>query len=194
MGHRGRVLGLSVSPDGRRLLTGGADGKVILWDARSGQIIHEMLGHTDVIECVTFLPDGKHALSGSLDKTIRLWHLSSGEEIYRFVGLTRQAIWLSVSRDGRKLLSADYTGHELRLWDLESRKPIQTSDWGSVCPTRGSFAPDGQHAAWSGSDGIVRLYRFADSDSASSPAATRGAIPGRPKPVTGRSSEPRKSR
>ena len=180
-GHRGRVPGLSVSPDGRRLLTSGADRGVILWDAKSGQIIHRMSGHTDLIECVAFLPDGTRALSGSLDKTIRLWELSSGQEIYKFVGLPYQALWLSVSRDGRSFLSSDYSGHELRLWDLESRKLIHTISWGNVFPTRGCFAPDGVHAVWPGSDGVVRLYRFTDSVQAdrpevpTTPAATGSA-------------------
>src|SRR5579872_7585475 len=35
-GHRGKITLLSFSPDGQRLLTAGADNKVLLWNARTG--------------------------------------------------------------------------------------------------------------------------------------------------------------
>ena len=68
---------------------------------------------------------------------------------------------MAVSPDGSLLLSSDYRARELRLWDVEARKPIQTLDWGKENPTRGSFAPDGRHAAWCGANGGVRIYRLA---------------------------------
>ena len=169
-GHKGRVPGLAVSPDGRRLLTSGADRTVILWDSISRQFIREMSGHTDVIECVAFLPDGKRALSGSLDTTIRLWDLANGKEDYKFLGHPGNIIWLSVSRDGRRFLSADYRGHELRLWDVESRKSINRIDWVNTAPTRGCFAPDGIHAVWPGTDSVVRFYRFDEPAQSDRPA------------------------
>jgi WD40 repeat protein len=193
-GHTGRTCGLAVSKDGSRILTSGSDRKVILWNAKTGELIHEMLGHTDIVESVAFLPDGKGGLSGSADATIRVWDLRRGRQMDKFVGLTHQALWLSVTEDGRYLLSGDYTGHELRLWDVPEHRLIQTLSLGRVYPTRGCFSPDGQHVAWPGSDRIVRLYRFADYDPAKSAVSAHGAIEAKSKPLAGKSSGPRKPR
>jgi WD40 repeat protein len=35
-GHQGRVTSVAWSPDGRRLLSGGDDGSLRVWDAESG--------------------------------------------------------------------------------------------------------------------------------------------------------------
>jgi WD40 repeat protein len=179
-GHKGRVIGLAVSPDGRRVLTGG-NTSLILWDADSGQEIRRLLGHTDAVDTVAFLPDGRRAVSaGGGDRTIRLWDLETGKELHRFLGHPREVIWVAVSPDGRRLLSSDYNGRELRLWDVEGRKLIRRIGWGGTSPTRGAFSSDGRHAVWGGADGVVRLYRLPEPDGANPPAAP--AQPARPDP------------
>jgi WD40 repeat protein/S1-C subfamily serine protease len=158
-GHKGRVLSVAVSPDGRQVLTGG-DTTVILWDATSGKIIRRFSGHTSLLSRVSFLPDGKGAVSSSFDKTIRLWDLETGKEVYRLAGHPNEVTWFAVSPDGRRLLSSDYNAHELRLWDLNTHEQIDHIDLGRISPTRGSFAPDGRLAIWPGTGGFLRLYEF----------------------------------
>jgi WD40 repeat protein len=84
-----RVLCVGFSPDGTVLATGGWDGLVCLWDARSGALIREfshasadfpalsdgptVRGANFWVEAVAFSPDGRTLASGSLDTTILLW-------------------------------------------------------------------------------------------------------------------------
>ncbi len=166
-GHKGRVLSVDVSPDGRQVLTGG-DTSVILWDASNGKIIRRFVGHTSLLSRVSFLPDGKRAVSSSFDKTIRLWDVSTGKEIHRFVGHPNEVTWFAVSPDGRQLLSSDYNAHELRLWDLNSHEQIDRVDLGKVSPTRGSFSPDSLQAVWPGSGGFLRVYQLSTAEAAKS--------------------------
>ena len=58
-GHKGIVWSVAVSPDGRRVLSGGHDMTSILWDAGTGAEIRRFRGHTDGVWCVAFLPDGR---------------------------------------------------------------------------------------------------------------------------------------
>jgi WD40 repeat protein len=145
---------------------------LILWNAKSGREVRRFRGHQNRVECVAFLPDGRHAVSTSLDRTIRLWNLSSGQEVDQFHGNMTALNGLAVSPDGCRLLSSSMNGHELQLWDVETRKLVHRMDWEAALMTRGSFAPDGVHAVWAGDLGIVRMFRLpaAGTDRSNRPA------------------------
>ena len=161
-GHRGLVWSVAVSPDGRRVLSGGRDMTAILWDAETGAEIRRFRGHTGDVRCVAFLPDGPRAVSACDDRTIRVWDVETGREIHCMRGHMEGVTWLAVSPDGRRLVSSSHNGRELLLWDLDARKLIHRLDWGNVNPTRGCYTADGLHAVWAGEDGSVRLYRLPD--------------------------------
>jgi len=70
------VLAVAFSPDGKRLVTGGTDRAVRLWNVDSGALLETLTGHTMTVTGVAFLEDGKRIASSSLDHTIRLWDLA----------------------------------------------------------------------------------------------------------------------
>ena len=45
-GHTGGVWAVAWSPDGTRLVSGGDDGTVRVWEAESGRPLHTLTGHT----------------------------------------------------------------------------------------------------------------------------------------------------
>lgn len=55
-----------------RLLSGGMDRMMYLWDIRTGLQLCEFRGHLDSVFCVGELPDGR-LCSGSADCTVRIW-------------------------------------------------------------------------------------------------------------------------
>jgi WD40 repeat protein len=64
---------VSFSPDGQRVATAGYDRTIRIWDARTGQEILILRGHTRQVSTVRILPDGHRLISASVDQTIRLW-------------------------------------------------------------------------------------------------------------------------
>eukprot|EP00756_Hemistasia_phaeocysticola_P015006 Hpha_TRINITY_DN15380_c1_g5::TRINITY_DN15380_c1_g5_i1::g.89628::m.89628 len=55
-GHRGKVYGLSVSPCGLFLCTGGSDRTVRVWDAATGSLLSTMTGHEQAVFGTCFAP------------------------------------------------------------------------------------------------------------------------------------------
>ena len=69
-------------PTGKRIVSGGGDKTVRVWDADTGQPIGPPLtGHTDSVSSVAFSPDGNRIVSGSDDNTVRVWDAATGQPI-----------------------------------------------------------------------------------------------------------------
>ncbi len=77
VGHE--VTSVAFSPDGKTIVSGSLDGKVILWDAQTGEVKHIFRFAEYCSIRVAFSPDSKMLASGSRDKTIRLWDLQTGQ-------------------------------------------------------------------------------------------------------------------
>ncbi len=73
---QGFVYAVAISEDGSRLITGGEDGTVRVWDLSQPRLIPVILrGHEGRVTGLTLSEDGKTLLSGSLDGTVRVWNL-----------------------------------------------------------------------------------------------------------------------
>jgi WD40 repeat protein len=74
----GAINHAEFSPDGRRVVTALQDDRATLWDAATGNMITEFIGHSNEVQMATFSPDGHRILTASLDGTARLWDADTG--------------------------------------------------------------------------------------------------------------------
>ena len=118
IGHS--VLTVVVSADGKRLLTGGFDKTLRLWDADTGKELRVFDSHTDAIHAVALSPDGKRVLSASGD-LVRLWDAQTGKELRQMThGPGNGAASVAFGPEGQAL-SGDRAGR-MHLWDLNTGK------------------------------------------------------------------------
>src|SRR5262245_40904103 len=75
---------LALSPEGRQLLVGSEDRVARIFDAKSGKLVKELIGHAGPVHGVAFLEGGKRALTGGMDRSLRVWDVESGREIRAF--------------------------------------------------------------------------------------------------------------
>ena len=61
------------SPDGSQLASASLDKTVRIWDARTGQEVSQLQGHSEYVYSVAWSPDGSQLASASSDKTVRIW-------------------------------------------------------------------------------------------------------------------------
>ncbi len=147
---------VSFSPDGRMVATGNVDGRVFLFDVRSGRIRHTLEGHTDSVLSVAFHSSGLIVASAGLDQTVHLWNVITGELRHTLEGHTYDVNSVSFRPDGRILASAG--DRTVRLWSVITGEHIQTFHGHTGWVNSVSFSPDGKTLASAGSDGIILIW------------------------------------
>jgi WD40 repeat protein/serine/threonine protein kinase/DNA-binding XRE family transcriptional regulator len=158
------VYGAELSPDGRSILSNGADYFIHLWDLQTGKEIRqiEIEGEFNA----DFSPDGRQALVSLDDFSLVLIDLESGETIQRMTGHNAPVWGLAFSPDGQTALS-DATENllteaavpSMRLWDLGTGEEIRRFEGHSDFIADFAFAPDGRRAlSGSWADGSLILW------------------------------------
>lgn len=126
--HDSPINAAAVSPDGNRLLTGSDDGRVLVWNLDSGEVVQRLDGHQAPVLAVAFSPDGRLALSGSADNTAVLWKLSTGEIVYRLAGHKGDVSGVAFMPDGKRAVTSEDTAAapgDLIVWNLFTGEPIR---------------------------------------------------------------------
>lgn len=158
--HTSDATAVRFSPDGKRIATGGYDGKVHIWDLATAERMASIDFPSQYVRSIWFSPDGSrvyvtggtwfqpHGGAGGI------WDAATGKHITPLEGIDG-LIWRSArSPDGTTL--AGTQANSAVLWDARTRRRLRTvpcsTDALSVV-----FSPDGKTLAVGLKNGQVRL-------------------------------------
>src|SRR5262249_32791468 len=148
----------ALSADGRRLLLGGTDDTLRLWDPSGGEA-PAVLGRQTGVSEGAFSPDGTRAVTGGFfpDTGVRLWDVAGRRLIAVLTGHKNMVMALAFSRDGSRAVAAAMD-HTARLWDGGTGAPVATLQGHTGFVNGVAFSPAGTHVVTASEDQTLRLW------------------------------------
>ena len=160
LGHKGAVLSVMFSPDGKRVVTGSDDNTARVWDLSGPTPVATVLeGHKGAVWSVMFSPDGKRVVTGSLDHTARVWDVSGPTPVATVLEGHRGLVWsVMFSPDGKRVVTGS-DDNTARVWDVSGPTPVATvleGHRGLVWSVM--FSPDGKRVVTGSDDNTARVW------------------------------------
>ncbi|MEO2033294.1 MAG: c-type cytochrome domain-containing protein [Planctomycetaceae bacterium] len=118
------VYSVSVSPDGTRLATGGADQRIVILDMETGSILRTIEDHADSVMDVAWSPLSDRIASASYDKSCRVFDVATGEVLKTFTQHGEPVYTVAFSADGKSIVSGG-ADRKLRVWPVADGDQIR---------------------------------------------------------------------
>ncbi|XP_059174780.1 WD repeat-containing protein 1-B-like isoform X2 [Physella acuta] len=163
--HQNFVNCLRFSPDGEIFISGGADGKLFIFDGKTSELLSELgapKAHAGGIYAICFSPDGKKLLSVSGDKTAKIWDIVGRQLDTEFVlGTQVSDMQVGCLWQGEDILTVSLSGY-INFLDISSPAAPRKVIKGHNKPIM-ALAIDGQHVFTASSDGLIIRWNAATS-------------------------------
>ncbi|MBN2388941.1 MAG: trypsin-like peptidase domain-containing protein [Anaerolineales bacterium] len=162
-GHRSKVFGAAITPDGRFVVSGSGghgDNSIKLWDLNDGSLVRNLPGHSGLfssVNAVAITPDGRHVISASGDNTLKVWEMDGGQEVLTLEGHSGPINAAAVTPGGKRIVSAS-ADKTLKVWDLESGKEIHTLSGHSSYVNAVAVIPDGKYIVSASADKTLKVW------------------------------------
>jgi WD40 repeat protein/serine/threonine protein kinase len=167
-GHEHVISDIAFSPDGRWIASASYDESIRLWSTETGETVRTIRGHSGPIVSLAFGPDGNTLYSASSvtqvkrdDLNVNCWDSNSGRLLW---SIPHVGAPLAV-HPGTALLAVAGPGHQLEVWDVNTRQQVRVLTGHKANLRCAAFSPDGASLVAGGYDGSMRAWQTSSGSS-----------------------------
>jgi WD40 repeat protein len=142
LGHQGRILSLTFSPDNERLATTSQDNTVRVWNASTGKELYRLESHFGGYVWATFSPNGKQLATGCGANCVQLWDAATGKEIAPADAHASEIVAVAYSRDGKTVATVG-RDCSLRTWNAKTGQSLTRHDLQDTLVSAVAVSADG---------------------------------------------------
>jgi hypothetical protein len=157
----GEIFALRFSKDGAWLVagggTGGESGKVVVFDAKTGQRLIETPADRDSVLGVDLSEDRRFLAWGGPWRTVKVMNVQTRELMFTLDGPTDWVLAVGFSPDGRLVAGSDRFGG-LRVWSMLDGKEFWNLRGHTGAVSEVVWSPNSDHLLSVGEDGTARLW------------------------------------
>ena len=156
-GHAGSILSLAFSNDDARLVSGGDDRTLRIWDLRNAATpeLKKIEGLATNVTAVGSNGDGSQILSGFGDNSLKLFSTADGMVLKEFAGHSAGIVATGFWNNQPYSVSLDST---VRFWNAADGAQTRAFNLPTP-PTAVNVSNDGQRMAFGAADNQVRIYQ-----------------------------------
>jgi WD40 repeat protein/tRNA A-37 threonylcarbamoyl transferase component Bud32 len=172
--HTGAVTGVAFALDGDKIVSGGVDRIIHVWDAATGKQLNRHVTGAPEVAALLVVPRTGHILAAH-GIGVRLWEMATGRELLRLSGHSDAVRALAVSRDGKLALTGS-DDRTARVWDVTTGREAMrfTGHKGRV--TGVALAPDTRWAVSGDREQTLRLWEAKTGKQIRTFAVPKGAV------------------
>ncbi|KAI3464173.1 hypothetical protein Pfo_020836 [Paulownia fortunei] len=155
--HEGGCASISFEYNSGKLVSGGQDKAVKMWDTNTGLLSRTLYGCLGSVLDVCITHDNKSVIAASSANNLYVWDVSSGRVRHTLTGHMDKVCAVDVSKvSNRNVVSAAYD-RTIKVWDLQKGYCVNTLIFHSNCNAL-CFSMDGLTICSGHVDGNLRLW------------------------------------
>ncbi len=120
-GHTNVPLGVVFQPDGKSLVSAGADRTIRFWQGGANTAV--VPGHDGSVNCLTYSPGAEFLVTGGDDGVVKFWSPAAPVRSWTVSDKGSPTDFLEFSLDGRKLVQ--WHGADVGVWDWSRGKELR---------------------------------------------------------------------
>ena len=160
-GHFDSITSLTYSPDGEQIITAADDGKVKVWDVRSGFCIVTFTEHSAAVTACKFARRGKVLFTASLDGSIRAWDLIRYRNFRTFTAPTRQTFSsIAVDPSVEVICAGSLESFDVHIWSVQTGQLLDQLAGHEAPVAALAFAPNGTTLVSGSWDRTIRMWNI----------------------------------
>lgn len=151
---------LAFDPSGSVLVSAGQAAPLIMWDARTGRLLHRFLGPSSGVNQIAFNGDGKLLASTNSTQSISLWNVGTAQ-LSRTLTAGDGTVNVIAFGAGGEVLASAGSGNFITLWNPETGRLMRRFSLGLAAHDRVTglaFSSDGKTIISATLEGTVTVW------------------------------------